>query len=79
MDPSARETGRPPKTHRRPRKRRRRVNTTQQIGGALSVAGIPATGRKIRYISHEFYGVAGGMIAEEWICSDMASLFHQPS
>lgn len=55
------------------------MNTTQQIGGALSVAGIPATGRKIRYISHEFYGVAGGMIAEEWICSDMASLFHQPS
>jgi len=41
--------------------------------------GIPATGRKIRYISHKFYRVAGGMIAEEWICSDMASLFHQPS
>lgn len=55
------------------------MNTTQQIGGALSVAGIPATGRKIRYISHEFYGVAGGMIAEEWICSDMATLFRQLS
>lgn len=41
--------------------------------------GIPATGRKIRYISHEFYRVADGLIAEEWICSDMASLFRQLS
>lgn len=32
---------------------------------------------KISYISHEFYRVADGLIAEEWICSDMASLFSQ--
>ena len=39
--------------------------------------GIPATGRPIDYVSHEFYRVADGLIAEEWICSDMASLFRQ--
>lgn len=39
--------------------------------------GIPATGRAIRYVSHEFYRVADGLIAEEWICSDMVSLFRQ--
>src|SRR6185312_15905546 len=37
--------------------------------------GIPATGRRISYASHEFYRVADGLVAEEWICSDMASLF----
>ncbi len=41
--------------------------------------GIPATGRKISYVSHEFYRVAEGLVAEEWICSDMASLFSQLS
>jgi len=41
--------------------------------------GIPATGRRVRYVSHEFYRVADGLIAEEWICSDMASLFRQLS
>jgi steroid delta-isomerase-like uncharacterized protein len=41
--------------------------------------GVPATGRTIRYVSHEFYRVADGLIAEEWICSDMASLFRQLS
>ena len=41
--------------------------------------GIPATGRKIHYVSHEFYRVENGLFAEEWICSDMASLFHQLS
>ncbi len=41
--------------------------------------GIPATGRAIEYISHEFYRVADGLIAEEWICSDMASLLRQLS
>jgi steroid delta-isomerase-like uncharacterized protein len=41
--------------------------------------GIPPTGRTIRYISHEFYRVENGLIAEEWICSDMASLFRQLS
>jgi len=39
--------------------------------------GIPATGRTISYVSHEFYRVADGRIAEEWICSDTASLFRQ--
>jgi steroid delta-isomerase-like uncharacterized protein len=41
--------------------------------------GIPATGRTISYVSHEFYRVADGTFAEEWICSDMASLFRQLS
>jgi steroid delta-isomerase-like uncharacterized protein len=41
--------------------------------------GIPATGRTVEYVSHEFYRVAGGLIAEEWICSDMATLFRQLS
>lgn len=39
--------------------------------------GIPATGRTIRYASHEFYRFRDGLFAEEWICSDMASLFRQ--
>jgi steroid delta-isomerase-like uncharacterized protein len=39
--------------------------------------GIPATGRTIRYVSHEFYRVRDGLFAEEWICSDTASLFRQ--
>jgi len=41
--------------------------------------GIPATRRTISYVSHEFYRVHDGVIAEEWICSDMASLFRQLS
>jgi steroid delta-isomerase-like uncharacterized protein len=41
--------------------------------------GIPATGRRIHYVSHEFYRVEHGLIAEEWICSDMATLFRQLS
>jgi steroid delta-isomerase-like uncharacterized protein len=41
--------------------------------------GIPATGRTIHYVSHEFYRVDNGVFAEEWICSDMASLFRQLS
>ena len=41
--------------------------------------GIPAAGRTIRYVSHEFYRVENGLVAEEWICSDMASLFRQLS
>ncbi len=41
--------------------------------------GIPATGRVIEYVSHEFYRVADGLIAEEWLCSDMATLFRQLS
>jgi steroid delta-isomerase-like uncharacterized protein len=41
--------------------------------------GLSATGRAIEYVSHEFYRIADGFIAEEWICSDMASLLHQLS
>ena len=41
--------------------------------------GIPATGRAIEYVSHEFYRIADGLIAEEWICSDLATLFGQIS
>ena len=41
--------------------------------------GIPATGRSIQYVSHEFYRVADGLIAEEWICSDTATLMRQIS
>ena len=41
--------------------------------------GIPATGRAIEYVSHEFYRIADGLIAEEWICSDMATLLGQLS
>jgi steroid delta-isomerase-like uncharacterized protein len=39
--------------------------------------GLPATGRRIEYVSHEFYRVESGSIVEEWICSDLASLFRQ--
>jgi steroid delta-isomerase-like uncharacterized protein len=41
--------------------------------------GIPATGRTIHYVSHEFYRVDDGLIVKEWICSDLASLFRQLS
>lgn len=41
--------------------------------------GIPVTGRTIEYVSHEFYRIADGLIAEEWICSDMATLLRQLS
>jgi steroid delta-isomerase-like uncharacterized protein len=37
--------------------------------------GFAATGRAVEYVSHEFYRIADGLIAEEWICSDMATLF----
>ena len=36
--------------------------------------GVPATGRTVEYVSHEFYRFADGLVAEEWICSDLASL-----
>ncbi len=39
--------------------------------------GIPATGRAFDYVSHEFYRIADGLFAEEWICSDMATLLGQ--
>jgi steroid delta-isomerase-like uncharacterized protein len=41
--------------------------------------GFAATGRTVEYVSHEFYSIADGLIAEEWICSDMATLFRQLS
>ena len=41
--------------------------------------GHPATGRTVRYISHEFYRIADGLLAEEWICSDIATLTQQVS
>jgi steroid delta-isomerase-like uncharacterized protein len=41
--------------------------------------GVPATGRRIHYVSHEFYRVEDGLIVEEWICSDTATLFRQLS
>ncbi len=39
--------------------------------------GIPATGRTIEYVSHEFYRIVDGVVTEEWICSDMATLHSQ--
>jgi steroid delta-isomerase-like uncharacterized protein len=39
--------------------------------------GLPPNGRPVRYVSHEFYRVADGLIAEEWICSDTAGLLQQ--
>ena len=41
--------------------------------------GFAATGRAVEYVSHEFYRVADGLIAKEWICSDMATLLRQLS
>jgi steroid delta-isomerase-like uncharacterized protein len=41
--------------------------------------GIPATGRAVEYTSIEIYRMSGGLIAEEWICSDMAGLMQQIS
>jgi predicted ester cyclase len=38
-----------------------------------------ATGRTIEYVSHEFYRIADGLIDEEWICSDTATLLRQLS
>ena len=41
--------------------------------------GYPPTGRTVEYVSHEFYRIADGLIAEEWICSDTATLLRQLS
>jgi steroid delta-isomerase-like uncharacterized protein len=41
--------------------------------------GIGPTGRTVDYVSHEFYRIADGTIAEEWICSDMSTLLGQIS
>ena len=39
--------------------------------------GMPATGRAVEYVSHEFYRIADGLVAEEWSCSDMATMTAQ--
>lgn len=52
-----------------------RVHITGTHSGEFQ--GIPATGRRISYVSHEFYRLTEGVVTEEWICSDMASLFAQ--
>jgi steroid delta-isomerase-like uncharacterized protein len=39
--------------------------------------GFAPTGRRVKYVSHEFYRVADGAFAEEWVCSDTATLFGQ--
>jgi steroid delta-isomerase-like uncharacterized protein len=39
--------------------------------------GFAATGRQVKYVSHESYKVADGRFAEEWVCSDTATLFRQ--
>jgi len=36
--------------------------------------GLPATGRVIEYVSHEFYRITDGLIAAEWVCSDTATM-----
>jgi len=41
--------------------------------------GFHPTGRTVQYVSHEFYRVADGLIAEEWICSDTTTLLGQLS
>jgi len=39
--------------------------------------GFAATGRRIGYVSHEFYRLADGLVTEEWVCSDTATLLRQ--
>ncbi len=39
--------------------------------------GIEATGRAAQWSSCEIYRVADGLVAEEWICSDLYSLTQQ--
>ncbi|WP_369056380.1 ester cyclase [Kineococcus terrestris] len=39
--------------------------------------GVPATGRTVRYDSLEHYRVRDGLIAEEWIASDVGTLLSQ--
>jgi steroid delta-isomerase-like uncharacterized protein len=41
--------------------------------------GFGPTGRTIEYVSHEFYRIVDRLIAEEWICSDTATLLRQLS
>lgn len=39
--------------------------------------GAAPTGRPVDYQSYEFYRIANGKIAEEWICSDMQTILTQ--
>jgi steroid delta-isomerase-like uncharacterized protein len=39
--------------------------------------GIPATGRTVEYTSIEIYRTADGLLAEEWISSDIATMMRQ--
>jgi len=39
--------------------------------------GNQPTGRRVDYQSYELYRIADGMIAEEWICSDMLTILTQ--
>lgn len=41
--------------------------------------GISATGRRVSYMSNEFYRIDNGVIAEEWICSDVITMMSQIS
>jgi predicted ester cyclase len=47
--------------------------------GSGEFLGFAPTGRTVEYVSHEFYRVADGLIAEEWICSDTATPLSQLS
>jgi steroid delta-isomerase-like uncharacterized protein len=39
--------------------------------------GISPSGRSVEYTSIELYRITDGLIAEEWICSDMVTLMQQ--
>lgn len=39
--------------------------------------GVEPTGRRIRVMSNEFYRVVGGIVVEEWVVSDLATLMDQ--
>ena len=39
--------------------------------------GIPPTGKQVVFTSTEFYRVAGGKLAEEWVELDMLGLLQQ--
>ena len=39
--------------------------------------GIPPTGKQVTFTSTEFYRVAGGELAEEWVEIDMLGLLQQ--
>jgi predicted ester cyclase len=72
---------RPAGAHRRHLRRRRKVAVRLRFRGTHSgeFLGFHPTGRTIEYVSHEFYRIADGLIVEEWICSDMATLLSQLS